>query len=97
MCPVENLSKINRKLLLTYLSQYYSPERIVVAGVGVDHDKLVESVQKYFVDEKPIWQSMEDLCKPNLEQSIAQYTGGYVEVCILFFKKKNFKSNLYFD
>jgi hypothetical protein len=33
------------------------PERMVVAGVGVDHDRLVESVQKNFVEKPPIWGS----------------------------------------
>jgi len=47
LCPAENISKIDRKVLLTYLKNHYIPERIVVGGVGVDHQLLVESVQKY--------------------------------------------------
>ena len=31
------------------------PERMVVAGVGVEHEVLVEAVQKYFVDTPPAW------------------------------------------
>lgn len=46
LCPVENVSKIDRNVLLTYLKNHYVPERIVVGGVGVDHQQLVESVQK---------------------------------------------------
>ena len=30
---------------MNYLSNYHSPERMVVAGVGVDHEELVESAQ----------------------------------------------------
>ena len=28
---------------------------MVVAGVGVEHEVLVEAVQKYFVDTPPAW------------------------------------------
>lgn len=48
LCPIENISKIDRRVLLTYLKNHYVPERIVIGGVGVDHQQLVESVQKYF-------------------------------------------------
>lgn len=47
LCPIENVSQINRQVLLTYLKNHYVPERIVVGGVGVDHQQLVDSVQKY--------------------------------------------------
>ena len=30
---------------MNYLSNYHSPERMVVAGVGVDHEELVETAQ----------------------------------------------------
>ena len=57
---------------------------MVVAGVGVDHSALVESVQKYFVDMKPIWDEDPDLTVSTLDmqvdKSIAQYTGGMIQV-----------------
>ncbi len=30
---------------------------MVVAGVGVEHDRLVESVSKHFLEKPPIWGS----------------------------------------
>ena len=42
LCPEENIDAINRKTLMTYLKTYHSPERMVLAGVGVEHDQLVE-------------------------------------------------------
>ena len=45
LCPEENIEAINRKTLMTYLRTYHSPERMVLAGVGVDHDQLVEYAQ----------------------------------------------------
>jgi len=60
---------------------------MVVAGVGVDHNALVESVQKYFVDMKPIWEEDPDLPVPTLDMqvdnSVAQYTGGIIQVRLL--------------
>ncbi|XP_060851916.1 mitochondrial-processing peptidase subunit alpha [Rhopalosiphum padi] len=78
LCPIENVSQINRQVLLTYLKNHYVPERIVVGGVGVDHQQLVDSVQKYFVDEKPIWNN-EKLDKISIDNSIPQYTGGIIK------------------
>ena len=45
MCPEENIESISRKTLMTYLKSYHSPDRMVLAGVGIDHDQLVESAQ----------------------------------------------------
>uniref|UniRef100_T1ILS6 Guanine nucleotide-binding protein-like 3 homolog n=1 Tax=Strigamia maritima TaxID=126957 RepID=T1ILS6_STRMM len=80
-CPVENISKINNNLLYTYLKSYYQPKNMVLAGVGIDHDKLVELAKKYFMDKPAIWQENPELCFPGAEikdTSIAQYTGGLI-------------------
>jgi processing peptidase subunit alpha len=83
LCPQKNINKIDRELLFTYLSQHYTPERMVVAGVGVDHDKLCDAVQKHFVDKKAIWESDRGLFSPHknitVDDSVAQYTGGLVQ------------------
>jgi len=76
MCPEENIESISRKTLMTYLKSYHSPDRMVLAGVGIDHDQLVESAQKYFVDEKPIWH--DEKGRVHVDKSVAQYTGGLV-------------------
>lgn len=47
LCPVENINAVDQKMLFTFLKQRFTPNRMVVAGVGVDHGKLVESVQKF--------------------------------------------------
>lgn len=77
ICPEENLGAISRQTLYTYLSAFHKPERMVVAGVGVDHDRLVESVHKNFVEKPPIWGS-ESLQPVISDRSVAQYTGGQV-------------------
>ncbi|KAH0564575.1 mitochondrial-processing peptidase subunit alpha [Cotesia glomerata] len=81
LCPSENIGKINRNILFTYLKNHYTPKRMVVAGVGIEHNDLVNAVKKYFVDEKPIWEQDSSLAldKTNtVDNSIAQYTGGLV-------------------
>lgn len=83
ICPEGNIKKIDQKTLFTYLKNHYTPSRMVVAGVGVDHDQLVESVQKYFVDQKPTWEENNDLLIPGtsikVDESVAQWTGGLIQ------------------
>lgn len=80
LCPEENIDKINRELLYNYMKLYHDPSRIVLAGVGVEHDQLVEFAVKYFDSNKPIWQKQPslsgDLNINQIDNSVAQYTGG---------------------
>ena len=45
ICPEENIDSIKRQTLMSYLRSYHSPDRMVVAGVGIEHEKLVEYTQ----------------------------------------------------
>ena len=78
ICPSTNIESMTRATLINYLSNYHSPERMVVAGVGVDHDTLVETVQKHFVDSKPVWNLSDKINLKAVDESVAQYTGGIV-------------------
>lgn len=84
LCPAQSLEHIDTKMLYNYLQLHHDPSRIVLAGVGVDHDKLVEQAEKYFVQEKPIWQTDSSLvkgsCVVEVDRSMAQYTGGLKKV-----------------
>ncbi|XP_040180051.1 mitochondrial-processing peptidase subunit alpha [Rana temporaria] len=76
-CPVENIDKIDRKTLHAYMHNYYTPERMVLAGVGIEHEQLLECANKYLQGMEPVWASG----KPrSVDRSIAQYTGGIVKV-----------------
>merc|ERR1719499_310352 len=76
MCPTENVNgAINQATLLNYLSHYYTPQRMVLAGVGVDHDELVSLAEEHFVNQKPSWN-----CQAQCDESTAQYTGGLVSI-----------------
>ncbi|KAF6204586.1 hypothetical protein GE061_018746 [Apolygus lucorum] len=77
ICPAENVGKITRDVIISYLHSHYTPSRMVVAGVGIEHDKLVESVQKHFVDKPPMWGT--GTPKIKVDDSLAQYTGGLIK------------------
>uniref|UniRef100_A0A673LGN6 Mitochondrial-processing peptidase subunit alpha n=1 Tax=Sinocyclocheilus rhinocerous TaxID=307959 RepID=A0A673LGN6_9TELE len=76
-CPPENVEKIDRKLLHKYLQSYYCPERMVLAGVGIEHEQLVQCARKYLLNVKPVWGAS---TPANVDQSVAQYTGGIVKM-----------------
>lgn len=79
ICPEENLDKITPGLMFNYLRHNFSPDRMVLAAVGVEHDKLVELAEKYFVDKQPIWLENPSLaCEhpQKVERSKAIYVGG---------------------
>ncbi|CAL7948098.1 unnamed protein product [Xylocopa violacea] len=80
ICPKENIDRIDRKILLEYLKHHYTPHRMVVAGVGIEHEDLILAVQKHFVEEKSVWGESEKEGKfvNTVDGSIAQYTGGYI-------------------
>lgn len=98
-CPVDNVDKIDKKVLHSYLRNYYCPKRMVLAGVGIEHEQLVECARKYLLDAKPVWGTS---AVANVDLSVAQYTGGIVKVISLSFcfissckmAKKN--SNIFF-
>ncbi|KAG0714222.1 Mitochondrial-processing peptidase subunit alpha [Chionoecetes opilio] len=80
--PPENITKIDRSTLFTYLKHHHTPKRMVLAGVGVEHDALVEYAQKYFVETPPIWETDETIANVHnlsVDHSVAQYTGGIVQ------------------
>lgn len=78
-CPPENIDKIEKNILYTYMKNYHTPERMVLAGVGMDHERMVELAKEHFVKNyKPIWLEQENLVdkKMSVDNSLAQYTGG---------------------
>lgn len=71
-------------MLFSFLSQHYTPKRMVIAGVGVEHERLVDVAEKYFIEQAPIWETEKELFTSpkdlSIDESIAQYTGGFVQV-----------------
>ncbi|KAK3586726.1 hypothetical protein CHS0354_017524 [Potamilus streckersoni] len=81
-CPTENLQSINRSVLYTYSKHFHSPERMVLAGVGVEHEKLVKLAEEIFLRKTPIWEENKKIIDPSKgsDSSLAQYTGGTEKV-----------------
>ncbi|KAI9816818.1 MAG: Mitochondrial-processing peptidase subunit alpha [Pycnora praestabilis] len=50
LCPKERLSEINRSVVEKYRDTFFTPERIVVAFAGVNHDDAVTLTENYFGD-----------------------------------------------
>lgn len=80
ICPSENLDRIHPKLMFNYLKHNHSLDRMVLAGVGIDHDKLVELAEEHFTDKQPIWISNPDLVSEQPQSVVRQkavYRGGF--------------------
>uniref|UniRef100_A0A8C8ZTC0 Mitochondrial-processing peptidase subunit alpha n=1 Tax=Prolemur simus TaxID=1328070 RepID=A0A8C8ZTC0_PROSS len=75
-CPTENIAKMGREVLHSYLRNYYTPDRMVLAGVGVEHEHLVECARKYLLGVQPAWGGTP---AADVDRSVAQYTGGIVK------------------
>lgn len=81
LCPPENADKVDRDVLLSFLRLHHTPSRMVVAGVGIDHDELVKHVEKYF-SMPSTWdlETLKNTSVNKVDTSVAQYTGGEVKV-----------------
>lgn len=81
LCPPENVDKIDRDVLLAFLRLHHTPSRMVVAGVGVDHDELVRHTETYFTQQRSAdIESSTGTAGQAVDASVAQYTGGIVRV-----------------
>ncbi|KRX61031.1 Mitochondrial-processing peptidase subunit alpha, partial [Trichinella sp. T9] len=81
--PIFSDSEIDQKMLLSFMKTYYTPDRIVVGGVGVDHDQLIEACNEYFEQNVPVWKRRPELLLrqiPDVDKSTAQYTGGEIRI-----------------
>ncbi|KAG6337058.1 hypothetical protein ID866_2011 [Astraeus odoratus] len=48
MCPDDRVDVITGDLLRDCMANWYRPERMVIAGAGMQHEQLVELADKYF-------------------------------------------------
>ncbi|XP_035685372.1 LOW QUALITY PROTEIN: mitochondrial-processing peptidase subunit alpha-like [Branchiostoma floridae] len=76
LCPPDNILQIDQSTLFNYLSLHYVPSRMVLAGVGVKHEALVEAANKYIVGGNASWEGQGRYPVKAVDESIAQYTGG---------------------
>ncbi|TPX67849.1 hypothetical protein SpCBS45565_g03426 [Spizellomyces sp. 'palustris'] len=74
LCPIENLEAMTPELLREYRSTWYTPDRMVVAGIGMDHQMLVDLATREFGDMSP---ATPDIIALQQQQTKpAHYSGG---------------------
>ncbi|CAN0247784.1 unnamed protein product [Lampetra planeri] len=74
--PAESLPLIDRPMLHDFLRSHYSPDRMVLAGVGVDHSTLVQYAERHLQGVTPVWGAGKGV---DPDRSVAQYTGGQMK------------------
>lgn len=79
ICPEENLGKITAPELREYLAAHYIPSRMVLTGVNVNHQQLVELAREHFVGARTSWEGVESR---GIDESISQYNSYDVKVCL---------------
>ena len=48
LCPEDRIDTIDASLMREFITQWYRPERMVIAGAGIAHEELVELADKHF-------------------------------------------------
>uniref|UniRef100_A0A5S6R041 Uncharacterized protein n=1 Tax=Trichuris muris TaxID=70415 RepID=A0A5S6R041_TRIMR len=76
-CQPENVDSIDKDALFSFMRTYYTPDRIVIGGVGVPHETLVNASNVLFHRATPVWASGK---KIQVDKSVAQYTGGEIRI-----------------
>lgn len=77
ICPLDNIQQIDRHTILKYLQRFHTPDRMVLAGVGVDHDEFVRLADEHFMGEA-VWGS--EVGAEKVHSTPALYTGGSKEI-----------------
>lgn len=64
--------------MYSFMKNFHDPSRMVLCGVGMEHDTLVEMARDIFVKKTPIWKENPSLVDPSksIDNSVSQYTGG---------------------
>lgn len=52
LCPEEQIDRIDRSILSGFMKEWYTPDRMVIAGAGMQHEELVELADKHFASLK---------------------------------------------
>ncbi|PAA68379.1 hypothetical protein BOX15_Mlig028805g2, partial [Macrostomum lignano] len=79
-CPLDNVDSIDRSEVLRYLATYYRPERMILCGIGVPHQPLMQAAESYFADQPDWLAGSAGAAAQQPDNSVAQYTGGEARV-----------------
>ena len=66
------------------MNNYHTPERMVLAGVGVEHEEFVNLAKDHFVNTPAIWKEDSELVDRTggFDDSVSQYTGGIIQASV---------------
>jgi mitochondrial-processing peptidase subunit alpha len=73
LCPEERLDVINADLIQKYRNAFYSPDRMVAAFIGIDHDRAVQLAEQHLGD-------MVSSGKSTIEIPPSKYVGGRIHI-----------------
>lgn len=80
ICPPENINKINKEDLYSYMNSLYLPKRTVLTCIGTDHNDFIQMAIEKFGSVSPIWKENPNLLgnKTNTEIDTRKsvWTGG---------------------
>ncbi|WFD36937.1 mitochondrial processing peptidase [Malassezia cuniculi] len=76
LCPPESLEVLTTSNIRAYMDAWYRPERLVVAGVGMPHEQLVELASEHFGAMRGADLGVEGAMFEQIARARAQYTGG---------------------
>lgn len=74
-CPIENAEKVSRQEILQFMKTNFTPNRMAISGVGVEHKLLVDLAREYFVNPVTVW-DQEGVQAKKEEELVSLYTGG---------------------
>ncbi|TBU62598.1 Metalloenzyme, LuxS/M16 peptidase-like protein [Dichomitus squalens] len=67
LCPEDRIDQVDAPMMRKFMQTWYRPERMVIAGAGMEHDALVELTAKHFAHLKDA-----DATKPRAEVRTSQ-------------------------
>ncbi|KDQ63251.1 hypothetical protein JAAARDRAFT_147360 [Jaapia argillacea MUCL 33604] len=77
LCPEDRIDLVDQDVIRRYMNDWYRPERMVIAGAGVQHEELVELADKYFSSLKyapiPTPQPLSTSRLANLQQQVPSH------------------------
>lgn len=82
-CASKDVDAVSKGDIYTFMSQYFTPRRMVVAGVGVEAEPFKQAAEELFSMDSTLWAQQPSLLLdsvPEQDQSLAQYTGGEMRV-----------------
>lgn len=75
---LESLDKIDKNMILEFLSRHFTPERMSIVGINVPIDSLTNWTNNYFTNKiENAFKTIPSQNSLKIDDSIAKYTGGY--------------------